>query len=201
MKRASLSPAAFSKRPCFTLIELLIVVAIIAILAAIALPNLLEAQTRSKVARAQADLRTMATALESYRTDYRTYPVVFLFTSLSDRTDYLTTPVAYLTSTPEDPFFDETQSGLAGFEPYYVYSSGNIYFGTTNQFNTEEYTGSLYSLGSRGPDGDFDVAGYCMAHPNAYVSGVNVLGRYDPTNGTVSEGDILRLSSGTLGQR
>ena len=35
----------------FTLIELLIVVAIIAILAAIAVPNLLEAQVRAKVAR------------------------------------------------------------------------------------------------------------------------------------------------------
>src|SRR5262245_16285391 len=53
----------------FTLIELLIVVAIIAILAAIAVPNFLEAQTRAKVARTKADMRTFATALESYTVD------------------------------------------------------------------------------------------------------------------------------------
>ena len=58
-------------REGFTLIELLIVVAIIAMLAAIAVPNFLEAQARAKVARAKADLRTIATALESYSVDIR----------------------------------------------------------------------------------------------------------------------------------
>ena len=53
----------------FTLIELLIVVAIIAILAAIAVPNFLEAQTRAKVSRVKSDLRTYATAIESYAVD------------------------------------------------------------------------------------------------------------------------------------
>ena len=58
----------------FTLIELLIVVAIIAILAAIAVPNFLEAQIRSKVSRVKADQRSVATALESYYVDNNCYP-------------------------------------------------------------------------------------------------------------------------------
>jgi len=57
----------------FTLIELLIVVAIIAILAAIAVPNFLEAQIRSKVSKAKSDMRTLATGLEAYFIDQNTY--------------------------------------------------------------------------------------------------------------------------------
>ena len=59
----------------FTLIELLIVVAIIAILAAIAVPNFLEAQTRSKVSRVKSDLRTLNTAFQAYFVDHLFIPV------------------------------------------------------------------------------------------------------------------------------
>jgi len=58
----------------FTLIELLIVVAIIAILAAIAVPNFIDAQTRSKVSRVVSDLRALRTATESYAVDNSRYP-------------------------------------------------------------------------------------------------------------------------------
>lgn len=63
-----------SRRRAFTLIELLIVVAIISILAAIAVPNFLEAQTRAKISRCKADMRTMATAIEAYAVDFVKYP-------------------------------------------------------------------------------------------------------------------------------
>jgi prepilin-type N-terminal cleavage/methylation domain-containing protein len=62
-------------KKAFTLIELLIVVAIIAILAAIAVPNFLEAQTRAKVSRVLSDQRTYATALETYMIDNSSYPL------------------------------------------------------------------------------------------------------------------------------
>ncbi|NUN96272.1 MAG: prepilin-type N-terminal cleavage/methylation domain-containing protein [Candidatus Omnitrophica bacterium] len=60
----------FRRKHAFTLIELLIVIAIILILIAIALPNFLEAQERARVARANGHLRTMETAVFAFQTQY-----------------------------------------------------------------------------------------------------------------------------------
>ena len=64
-----------NRKLAFTLIELLMVIAIIAVLAAIAIPNLLEAQTRARIGRVQSDLRTISTAAHVYRLDNGTPPV------------------------------------------------------------------------------------------------------------------------------
>jgi len=58
----------------FSLIELLIVVAIILIIAAIAIPNLLRSKMAANEASAVASLRTYNTALVSYTTTYGTDP-------------------------------------------------------------------------------------------------------------------------------
>ncbi|MCD6265649.1 MAG: prepilin-type N-terminal cleavage/methylation domain-containing protein [Deltaproteobacteria bacterium] len=57
----------------FTLIELMIVIAIIGILAAIAIPQFSAYRTRSYNSAAQADLRNAATAQEAYFVDEQTY--------------------------------------------------------------------------------------------------------------------------------
>jgi type IV pilus assembly protein PilA len=57
----------------FSLIELLIVVAIILIIAAIAIPNLLRARIAANEASAVASLRTMNTASITYNSSYGSY--------------------------------------------------------------------------------------------------------------------------------
>ena len=69
------------KQKGFSLIELLIVVAIILIIAAIAIPNLLRARISANESAAVGALRTLNTAQVSYNTNY---PSVGFATTLTD---------------------------------------------------------------------------------------------------------------------
>ena len=61
-------------RKGFSLIELMFVVAIIVILAAVIIPNFTGITERSKTARVSEDFSNFATALELYRADWGTFP-------------------------------------------------------------------------------------------------------------------------------
>jgi len=63
-----------TKEKGFSLIELLIVVAIILIIAAIAIPNLLRSKMAANEASAVATMRTLNTSAVAYSTTYGTYP-------------------------------------------------------------------------------------------------------------------------------
>jgi prepilin-type N-terminal cleavage/methylation domain-containing protein len=194
----------------FTLIELLIVVLIIAILAAIAVPNFLEAQIRAKTSRAKADFRTIATALEAYHVDNLDYPYGVWVPGVlgpGSLENYipLTTPIAYITIAPtEEPF--RAQQGY--FEPDGTWVAKDFghkhYFywlldGPFVQFFNHHPIRGAWLLRSVGPDsrsegalvdavtnsGKTEIFETADGYP-----GVNVI--YDPTNGTISRGDITR---------
>jgi len=60
----------------FTIIELLIVVALIGIIVAMAVPNLIGAIQRSRQSRTMADMRMISQGIEAYQNDHSFYPVV-----------------------------------------------------------------------------------------------------------------------------
>jgi len=188
----------------FTLIELLIVVAIIAILAAIAVPNFLEAQVRSRVSRAKNDMRTLRTALEAYRLDNESYPMDIFGVGTWTTWYQLTTPIAYLTTVPASPFkyreYISARYNDPGMPPYDYAQFDHVltYRGETTIRPVAvrcQAVGIYYVVTCAGPDEDNDapwsnIDGLGTQDAVAY----NAL--YDPTNGTVSNGDIMMTSRG-----
>lgn len=63
-----------SKRLGFTLVELLIVIIVIAVLAAIAIPKFVNSSARSKESSLHADLKLVRDAIELYHNDTGCYP-------------------------------------------------------------------------------------------------------------------------------
>jgi prepilin-type N-terminal cleavage/methylation domain-containing protein len=181
------------RHSAFTLIELLIVVAIIAVLAAIAVPNFLEAQIRAKVARCKADMRTLATALESYHVDNGRYPETYV-NARWERFFPLTTPIAYLSTVPEDLFHPKDEQGDVGID----WGPRN---GAYKMGATPLETPSRWAIAGDGPDRDEDslpiklYPGFSWSlFLDEDASDAFTYMIYDPTNGIVSNGDLWRCS-------
>lgn len=87
----------------FTLIEILVVIAIIGSLSALLMPNYMEARMRARDAQRKSDLKTIQKAIEMYKTDhYSNSPV-----SLPDMGVGFTDPSGqyYIKSMPGDPTY------------------------------------------------------------------------------------------------
>ena len=183
------------RKRAFTLIELLIVVAIIGILAAIAVPNFLNAQIRAKVARTVSDMKTIATALQMYELDSNALPPCNK-ARVAGSGDYfhpndirlyrLTTPVSYLSSIPLDPFAGENLADFSQWGNGYDYV--NSYHNADNDtWNASGAWGYMWRLNAWGPDGvngwGGQRTGSCPGGKPDFV--------YHTSNGLVSTGDIL----------
>ena len=87
----------------FTLIELLFVVAIIGILAAIAIPLFNNIQQRARIAKANADVRSMASAVSMYAAHMGAIPSAITMVTASSSNAQGQTSGAFLAAIPAPP--------------------------------------------------------------------------------------------------
>ncbi len=198
----------------FTLVELVLVLAVIAILAALAMVNYQRAVTRARVSATLSNIRTMMTAMESYRIDHGVYPtpIVSLWDDplgvvSSSAMSALTTPIAYASQAAfSDPFGSTKIEGALDQRDMFglpvqtfnaqksmlVFSYPNV----SMIVNRPRMDRDGYAIVSVGPDSKDSFIVYYpfprLLPTSASAYGVNSIQDtvYDPSNGTISPGDL-----------
>ena len=166
---------------------------------------------RSKVSRINSDMRSLATALEAYYIDHKSYPVKIPLLEMSLDPAHIakiggsnlfsiepgkpgkifgvTTPVAYISSMLKDPFTGKLKLRFYYRGSFFTHSISRrcapfAYHADANG----------WILFSPGPDRDYDLTpekdyDSSIPQPSPFL----MIKTYDPTNGTTSDGDIWRV--------
>lgn len=174
-----------SSQRAFTLIELLIVVAIIGILAAIAVPNFLNARLRATISRVESELKSVNDAYLMYYMDNSQWPPHIDGDDAQHR--YVTTPIAYLSTSLVDPFQKEgiTDSATLGW-----------YRGQYHEEPGRQMIGEYYSTNDpasiRFANLHHDAAYFCRSVGPDMDAVYEITIPYDATNGLTSHGALAR---------
>ena len=121
----------------FTLVEIMIVVAIIGLLAAIAIPNLLRARLNANEGAVKADLRTMSSAAESYRAAQASPAYATALTSLTGASP------AYIDSSYASTKHGYSFTYAGAANTYSAYASPATPGTTGNNYYCVDHTGVL----------------------------------------------------------
>ncbi len=198
-----------NRRSALTFVEMLILVAVVAILAMVSVPSAMRARVRAGLANVDLNLYCVGKAMEAYALDHVSYPapggaaagegsegVAGVCVPMS----LLTTPIAYGgVRIDVDPFRERARLRQSQYRIFTAaYAQGRRSAG---------YPYNGWMSWSVGPDGRTQTGGYralpaiqANERRGAEGSGAERFGgmRYDPTNGLMSGGDIYRFAGFAL---
>ena len=139
------------KQKGFSLIELLIVVAIILIIAAIAIPNLLRARIAANESSAVSSLRTMNTAMVTYQSTYPTVGYASAIATLGPSASTgCTTPASTNACLVDWLVAQASAAGSAKSGYYFLDAAGSTVSGILVGYTIDGLPASVNQTGVRG---------------------------------------------------